>query len=329
MNDLINEINKLPGTPFKTNTIIYLIYLKYLCETKQYTYNEIINSNKILIDIPLIERSLNNTYKNINSVNKLLQVIKDKDSKTLLLEYLNTLKKPINYHNNNDNVLYVSFYDIPDKYYNINGNSSYLTYKEFSSSTKIFKLFDKILGINNKYIKEISEIKDYDYIYIYDNIPKSYISERIKLFDYILISIKQNKNIILHTSYYKISNFNEGRYIYRYISKIIIGPTDIIFNNNNNNEISIINYDNINDPDKLNTIIKNNRKQKDILVKITYKDLKDNNLRIGFNLYQLEKEEIDINKKINKIVDENTNYIKQLIRINDTIEQEINTLLNK
>ena len=40
----------------------------------------------------------------------------------------------------------------------------------------------------------------------------------------------------------------------------------------------------------------------------TYEELKENNLRIGFNLYQLEKNnEI---KDINKIVDENTEYLK-------------------
>ena len=79
----------------------------------------------------------------------------------------------------------------------------------------------------------------------------------------------------------------------------------ILFNNEINKEISIINYDNIKDLNKLHSIIKNNRKQKDILVKTNYDELRENNLRIGFNLYQLEKDnEI---RDINKIVDENYN----------------------
>ena len=42
-----------------------------------------------------------------------------------------------------------------------------------------------------------------------------------------------------------------------------------------------------------------------------------------------EKIKLTIGKDINKIVDENTNYLEKLNRINQTVEQEINKLLNR
>ena len=64
-----------------------------------------------------------------------------------------------------------------------------------------------------------------------------------------------------------------------------------------------------------------------LLVKIRYQDLVDNNMRIGFKLYQIERP--DKIRDINKIVDENTRYLKRLNSINEIVEQEINILLNK
>ena len=56
-------------------------------------------------------------------------------------------------------------------------------------------------------------------------------------------------------------------------------------------------------------------------------DLIDNNYRIGFHLYELEK--TNKIKDINKIVDENTNYLKRLNIINEKVEKEINKLINR
>lgn len=75
-------------------------------------------------------------------------------------------------------------------------------------------------------------------------------------------------------------------------------------------------------------ILKNvNRKQKDILVKITKQDIINNNYRIGFNLYQLEK--TNKIKDINKIVDQNTRYLQRLNTLNQQVETQINKLLNR
>lgn len=66
---------------------------------------------------------------------------------------------------------------------------------------------------------------------------------------------------------------------------------------------------------------------KNNLFKTNRKEILDNNSRIGFSLYELDKNnEI---KDINKIVDENTELLEELNRINTTVEEEINKLLNR
>ncbi len=63
------------------------------------------------------------------------------------------------------------------------------------------------------------------------------------------------------------------------------------------------------------------------LFKTNRKEILGNNSRIGFSLYELDKNnEI---KDINKIVDENTELLEELNRINSTVEEEINKLLNR
>ena len=62
-------------------------------------------------------------------------------------------------------------------------------------------------------------------------------------------------------------------------------------------------------------------------IKTNKNEILDNNSRIGFSLYELDKNnEI---KDINKIVDENTELLEELNRINSTVEEEINKLLNR
>ena len=63
------------------------------------------------------------------------------------------------------------------------------------------------------------------------------------------------------------------------------------------------------------------------LSKTNRKEILDNNSRIGFSLYELDKN--DEIKDINKIVDENTELLEELNRINSTVEEEINKLLNR
>ena len=218
----------------------------------------------------------------------------------------------------------------------------YLFYDKYGKTTYIYpydkddyfdnyKILDEILGINNKYIKEKDiKIDNYKYLYIFDNTPR-YRSDRHDN-EYTIIDkyIDKIDNIILYTNYNKINNVRSCRHLLRYMKTIIIDNNRaiVIFNKEMNDEISIINYNsNKISKDKLLSIVNNNRKQKDVLVKTSLDEIGNNNYRIGFNLYQLDNN--DKVKDINKIVDENTDYLERLNKINQTVETEINKLLNK
>ena len=339
MNDLLKDIEEFENRyNYKFNDskkillIEYLIHLKYLCDKDIYKYEDVIEKEEIY-DISLDTNRL--SYHNLKSklpINTLLLKIKKKNIKKLLLELLDYIDKPIEFNNNKDKVLYIDLLHDIIHYYNRYGNGTYIS-KTSIRLYQTFKVFDEILGINNTYIEkqDISDYKDYDYVYIFDDIPKYRLNRYDNIYNDINKLIRNNKTIVLYTNYSKISNFSDGRIISRYIKTIILNNTKaiMIFNNIESTEISIINYDEdkINSIDKLHGIIKTNRKQKDILVKTTYNELRENNLRIGFNLYQLEKE--NKVRDINKIVDENTRLLEQLNDINEDVENYWNKLFTK
>ena len=339
MNDLLKDIEEFENRynfqfsdSRKIILIEYLIHLKYLCDKDIYKYEDVIEKEEIY-DISLDTNRL--SYHNLKSklpINTLLLKIKKKNIKKLLLELLDYIDKPIEFNNDKDKVLYIDLSHDIIHYYNRYGNGTYIS-KISIRLYQTFKAFDEILGINNTYIEkqDISDYKDYDYVYIFDDIPKYRLNRYDNIYNDINKLIRNNKNIILYTNYSKISNFSDGRIISRYIKTIILNNTKaiMIFNNIESTEISIINYDKdrINSLDKLYSIIKTNRKQKDILVKTTYNELKENNLRIGFNLYQLEKE--NKVRDINKIIDENTRLLEQLNDINEDVENYWNKLFTK
>ncbi len=339
MNDLLKDIEEFENRyNYKFNDSIkillieYLIHLKYLCDKDIYKYEDVIEKEEIY-DISLDTNKL--SYHNLKSklpINTLLLKIKKKNIKKLLLELLDYIDKPIEFNNDKDKVLYIDLLHDIIHYYNRYGNGTYIS-KTSIRLYQTFKVFDEILGINNTYIEkqDISDYKDYDYVYIFDDIPKYRLNRYDNIYNDINKLIRNNKNIILYTNYSKISNFSDGRIISRYIKTIILNNTKaiMIFNNTESTEISIINYDKdkINSLDKLYNIIKTNRKQKDILVKTTYEELRENNLRIGFNLYQLEKE--NKVRDINKIIDENTRLLEQLNDINEDVENYWNKLFTK
>lgn len=339
MNDLLKDIEEFENRyNYKFNDskrillIEYLIHLKYLCDKDIYKYEDVIEKEDIY-DISLDTNRL--SYHNLKSklpINTLLLKIKKKNIKKLLLELLDYIDKPIEFNNDKDKVLYIDLLHDIIHYYNRYGNGTYIS-KTSIRLYQTFKVFDEILGINNTYIEkqDISDYKDYDYVYIFDDIPKYRLNRYDNIYNDINKLIRNNKNIVLYTNYSKISNFSDGRIISRYIKTIILNNTKaiMIFNNTESTEISIINYDKdkINSLDKLYNIIKTNRKQKDILVKTTYNELRENNLRIGFNLYQLEKE--NKVRDINKIIDENTRLLEQLNDINEDVENYWNKLFTK
>lgn len=316
---LNNKINEL---------IVYLINLKYLCDTNIYSYEEVILNDDLYelnIDIKLIKRYIKDDKLPIN---RLLLKIKNINTKELLLEFLDTIEKPLCLHENDDNVAYLHVESNLLPFYDVKGNSTYIM-----RNPKVFeiaKLFDKILNINNKYISiNDFENKGYDYIYVYDRFLRfsKYSDNILKEIGSLL---NEKCNIVLIANYNKISNFREGIILIRNIKTIILDDAKayIIFHNPKyDDEITIINTDKMKDKNKIRTIIKNNRKQKDILIKIKVKDMRENNYRIGFNLYRLEK--TNIIKDINKIVDENTYYLDRLNVININVQKEINKLLNR
>ena len=340
INIIIDEL-KILENRYKVNNIwvydkiiiAYLIYLKYLCDSGEYKYDEVIESNKlydITYDIKFVGRYFNKCLDgNLLSINRILIKLKDIDIKDLLKEFLNYRDKVIYFHNDKDRILYYNLKVNKYDYYCDKGNATYVINKGYEDNYKAFRAFDEILGIENKYVYDI-EIKDYDYVYVYDDIPK-YRSRRDNIFDIIFPYIRNNSNVVVFTNYNKISNFSSGRIVSKYIKTIVLynDRACMLFNYNNyNGDISIINYDDkIGDVDKLYNVICNNRRQRDVLVKISYQDLVDNNMRIGFKLYQIDKS--NKIRDINKIVDENTRYLNRLNTINERVEQEINILLNK
>ena len=312
--------------------VTYLIHLKYLCEINVYSFEDVIINNK-LYDLNKEIHRIVKYNKDIKiPINRLLLSIKNMTSKELLLELLEYLTKPLYLHKSNDKIAYLNIESNLYNYYNPKGNATYIM--KAPEQYETFKIFDQILNITNNYIqlKDIEKELEkhyFDYIYIYDKslrFSKSSdnILEKINTYRYI------TNNIILTANYSKISSFREGRFIIRSIKTIILDGKKAIIHfqkNKDNEEITIINTDNVIDNNKLLNIIKNNRKQKGILLKTTVQEIRDNNYRIGFNLYQLEK--TNKVKDINKIVDENTKYLERLNTINQTVEIEINRLLNR
>ena len=340
INKIIEDLNKLESR-YDTNLIsnnmetilAYIIYLKYLCDNGTYSYDEVFDYD----DLYPLTRDIGvlcNLFRKKNIfINPLVKKYRDFDIKDLVNEYLDYIEKGIEFHSKNDKVLYINYDRHIYNTYNRYGNATYCYKNRPLDYYGIFKAFDDILGISNKYIpvdKSI-DVSSYDYVYIYDMTP-SYKYKDYNIYDSIYSYIKKDKKVVLDTKYSIISNFKNGRLIARYMKTIVLNDDKAVMlfdGNNYNGEISIINYDKkvIKSIDDLYSVISNNRKRKDILVKTNYKELADNNLRIGFKLYQLEKE--NKIKDINKIVDENTKYLDMLNYINSNVEKEINKLLNR
>jgi len=329
----ITKNNKL-GITHTNLLMIYFINIKYLIEKGTYKYEDI-----------LIEEHLIEIDKEITRINKywlrdekiyihrLLKDYKDITSKELLIKYLDSLNSPIRFNDNKEESIFiVGLYRLAVLFYDRFGNTTYVnSNKNVIACFDQYKLFDEILGVNNKYmLLDDVKVDNYKYLYIYDSTPR-YRSNRYDN-EYTIIDkyIDKIDNIILYTNYNKINNVRACKDLLKYMKTIILDNSRaiIIFNKDINDKISIINYDsNKISKDKVLSIVKNNRKQKDVLTKTSLDEIRKNNYRIGFNLYQLENN--NKVKDINKIVDENTAYLEQLNRINKIVETEINKLMNK
>jgi len=343
INNFIDEIAKQIQKDYKYVTeymisrcFISMLVLKYYCDNSIYSYQEIINSPELKeISFPLDDLTVK-----IGPIKypKLLAFIQYENLQDMVKEYLTDKNIGIDLINNDEKKLCITN-KLDEEIYDLKGNTTYIIDKlEISiKDVALFKFFDKVLGINNQYLK-YDEIKktDYNYLYIYDNTPRyRFIRNSENDVYYLIRRILYDNDkltIILHTDFKKVSNMKEFRYLVKYLSKIVLyddEKTFLYFQTKDNDQVSIINYNHnkIKSVDQLHQIINNDRKQKDILVKTTVKDIQNNYYRIGFKLYQ--NKTINDARNINEIVDENTRLIEKLSHINENIEQEINKLINR
>ena len=345
INELKEDVNRLLGKSsnrlvrrYNNLLVLYLIYLKNLCEEGKYKYEEVIYDDNIYELFHIIK--VNKDYFDDVPINSLLRNISIYNSIDLAKEFLNEFESitPI-YDDKEEKIMIINSISgylsgfINLSCYDSSGLTTYITKNENSYEYffEIFKALDEIFKVNNKYLlEEEIDFSKYNYLCIYDTKPKYRFINDYNEFSQIRDYIPKIDNIILYTRYNKISNFKYGRIVLRSLKAVILDNEQaILIFNRRSREISIINYDKekIKSIDKLKSIIENNRKQKDILVKTNYEEVISNNSRIGFSLYELSKsKEI---KDINRIVDENTRLLEDLNRINETVEEEINKLLNR
>ena len=332
-NDIMSILKRNRIGLLSVNTfIIYIIIMKYYIEKSTYKYEDVIIDEKLYEITKDIKRI--NKYHILEDdlyINKLIKDYKNISSKELLIEYIDSLNRPIKFNDNNEESIVMGIFSNTYLLYDRYGNTTYIYQKNDDDRFDHYKLLDEILGINNKYLLlDDINIDNYKYLYIFDNTPRyrsnRYDNEYTTIENY----IDKIDNIILYTNYNKINNVRTCRHLLRYMKTIIIDNSRaiILFNRKINDKISIINYDSNNmSKDKLLSIVKNNRKQKYVLTKTSLVEIRKNNYRIGFNLYELDNN--DKVKDINKIVDDNTEYLEQLNRINKVVETEINKLMNK
>ena len=328
---LLKITNRITNHRFTDPFVLYLIYLKHLCDTNKYKYEEVINDNN-LYDLFSFVETFKKTNKEEFPINKLLRNISIYDSKELVKEFLANFETLMAiYDSKKERIFIINRYAASTDFigYDQDGLTTYIPKREHEY--EYFKAIDEILGIKNKYLKEADiKLDKYNYLCVYDTKPKYRFIKDNNEYDLIYDYLHKIDNVILYTTYSKISNFKDGRRILRYLKTVILyEDRAIMIFNKDATATSIINYDpeKIKSIDKLKSIIENNRKQKDVLVKTSFEEIISNNSRIGFSLYELDKsEEI---KDINKIVDQNTRLLEGLNRINETVEQEINKLLNR
>ena len=173
LNNFINELEKaitqqkkyITSTFLKEN-IYNLFILKYYCDKGKYSYEEIIKKGKLeKTELPIedgIVFDIEYTH--------LLSMIQYCDLKELIKEYINSKKTA--FIEDGKKLYFTTGLNIEN--YDITGNTTYVIDQLRIPLNKVrkFKMLDKILGINNKYL-ELKEVdfNEYQTIVIYDNEP--------------------------------------------------------------------------------------------------------------------------------------------------------------
>ena len=340
MKELIEFIEKNLRSKFNYVTatrvhseIIELFKLKYCCDQKILTYEEVIRGEDL--SIPDNEEIPFNIRIHLQENIKGLALIQYDDLKSLLLEYLNEKEAVLDIFEKGPRLCIANSYK--SSVYDINGNTTYVvdTFSRFTTELNDFKFYDLVLGNNNKYLK-FNEINydEYQDVLICDETPvylykkNAVNSEIISLIGNL---VTKGKNVVLKTTFKKISNMRDFRLRLKYLSQIILleDIAYLYFKHKEDGNVSIIDYnkDKIESLEKLMQIIKNNNEENNILVKTTVEEIKNNNYRIGFKLYQ-DGQEFE-KRNINTIVDENTRLIDRLKDYDSRIAQEIDRLINR
>ncbi len=312
--------------------LIALLVLKYLCDQGKESYPDLIKKGILKSWSYKIDEYA--IFAN-NIPTNLLALIQYENLEDLVQEYLKQKKSRLNIVNKGlPKLAFCSHFN--KETYDPTGNTTYIINKFNVSISGLFnfKFFDLILGNNNQYLLyDQINFANYNYVYVYDRKAKfNFIHDNENsTFDLVWRLLKKNANmeVILDTDYSKVAVIKNALYLLNKIAKIILFNDDttyVYFNNLTKDTISIINCSNAS-MDKLEQIIKLNRKQKDVLVKVTPEDIRQNNYRLGFKLYQTEMK--GENKSINELVDENTKLVDLLANINQDIELELNKLINK
>lgn len=333
---------------------LYLTFILYLSTKKE----EKATIKKLLEPADLTEfynyilknYKVRNYYVKYLNLKSLLKIIKNLNYKDLIADFLQEKKDIENqrleiFKSPKDKVLYINTEELFSNYIKDNKNGDYMIEtldSKYSLSYAYFQILDKMLGKNINYYQKYNEINidDYDVIIINDTDPyykysankENLIKEIDNKFYY--KNIYKGK-IILKTNYNKISHFKYPYLIKCHLSKVLLHENvkDITvymeFTYDNKDSISLILLNDIlaNDNTKLQKIIESNRSKKGTLIKVTPEDIKKNNYRISFKMYQSEN--IAKVKEINDIVDENTYLTKKLEELNETIEAEVNKLLER
>ena len=312
--------------------IMALLVLKYLCDQGQESYPELIKNGNIEHWSYTIDEYI---FIVNNLLTSFLALIQYENLEDLVKEYLNSHKLRPNIINKEAPKLAICS-SFTEATYDILGNTIYIIDK-FNTSTNglfSFKFYDLVLGNNNQYLSyDKIDFTNYNYLYFYNHHIKYYFIRNNENDGFDLINSILHKNsqieILLDTDYSKISVIKNASLMLDKIAKIILfndNTAYIYFNNLAKDKISIINWSN-DDITKLDQIMKLNRKQKDVLVKVTPKEIRENNYRIGFKLYETRLE--NENKSINELVDENTALVNRLANLNKDIELELNQLINR
>jgi len=335
-------------------TYLYLIFVIYLSTKK---------SEKARIKELLEQDDLTEFYKTIYQeyqirnvalpnldIKSLLKVLKGQDYKELIADFLKEKETKENnrlsiFKEPKDKVLYINTEELYSNYIMNNKNGDYVKEtldKKYGLSYSYYKILDLMLNQKVNYYNKINDVdlNNYNMVIINDTDPyykyfankENLIKELERTFYF------QNSyqgRIILKTNYNKISHFKYYSLIKRHLSKVILHKDvknvtvymEFVVNNNDSISLILLDEELANDNIKLQKIITSNRNKKDTLIKITPDDILKNNYRISFKMYQSEN--IAKVKEINDIVDENTELTRKLEGLNETIEAEVNKLLER